>query len=133
MINSKKEVPGNQVGGMLGEGVTLEGTLTFNHTFRIDGEFKGTILRSDRLVVGEKGKVTGEMEVNNLVVYGSVEGTVHVKGAVEIHPKGKIRGEITMHSPLLQVLEGGIIDGTLKMSAKSDGVVTPMPQKGQRD
>jgi cytoskeletal protein CcmA (bactofilin family) len=132
MMNVKKDAPVSQVGGMLGEGVTLEGVLTFAQTFRIDGDFKGKILRSDRLVVGEKGKVSGEIEVNSLVVYGSVEGQVHVKGAVEVHPKGRIRGDIAMQAPLLQVLEGGILDGTLKMNAK-DGVVTPMPQKGQRE
>lgn len=130
MLNSKKDSPSGQVGGMLGEGVTLEGVLTFSQTFRIDGEFKGKILRSDRLVVGEKGRVSGEIEVNSLVVYGSLEGTLQVKGALEVHPKGRVRGEIHMHAPLLQVLEGGLLDGTLKMSAKSEGVVTPMPQKG---
>jgi cytoskeletal protein CcmA (bactofilin family) len=129
MLNTKKDSPSGQVGGMLGEGVTLEGVLTFAQTFRIDGEFKGKILRSDRLVVGEKGRVSGELEVNSLVVYGSVEGSLHVKGAVEVHPKGRIRGEIVLHAPLLQVLEGGILDGTLKMNAKAEGVVTPMPQK----
>lgn len=130
MMNSKKDSPSGQVGGMLGEGVTLEGVLTFSQTFRIDGEFKGKILRSDRLVVGEKGRVSGEIEVNSLVVYGSVEGILQVKGALEVHPKGRIRGEIHLQAPLLQVLEGGVLDGTLKMSAKPEGVVTPMPQKG---
>ena len=128
-MNTKKDSPSGQVGGMLGEGVTLDGVLTFAQTFRIDGEFKGKILRSDRLVVGEKGRVSGEIEVNSLVVYGSVEGSLNVKGSVEVHPKGRIRGEIVLQAPLLQVLEGGILDGTLKMNAKAEGVVTPMPQK----
>ena len=133
MMNVKKDAPVSQVGGMLGEGVTLEGVLTFAQTFRIDGDFKGKIQRSDRLVVGEKGKISGEIEVNSLVVYGFVDGTIQVKGAVEIHPKGRIRGDLSMQAPLLQVLEGGVIDGTLKMSSKGEGVVTPMPQKGQRE
>lgn len=130
---TKKDVPQGQVGGMLGEGVTLEGVLTFTQTFRIDGEFKGKIQRSDRLVVGEKGKVNGELDVNSLVVYGSVEGVVQVKGAVEVHPKGRIKGDLAMQAPLLQVLEGGILDGTLRMNVKGEGVVTPMPQKGHKD
>ena len=42
-------------------------------------------------------------------------------------------GDIAMVSPLLQVLEGGVLDGTLRMNAKAEGTVTPMPQKGQKD
>ena len=57
---TKKPLEAPQVGGMLGEAVTVEGTLTFTQTFRVDGEFKGKILRSDRLVVGEKGRVYAE-------------------------------------------------------------------------
>lgn len=106
-----------QVGGMLGEGVVMEGTLTFSQTFRVDGEFKGKILRSDRLVVGEKGKVSGELEVNALIVYGRVEGKALVKGAVEIHPKGRLVGELEMTSPLLTVLDGGFVEGTLRLAS----------------
>lgn len=108
-----------QVGGMLGEGVSVEGTLTFNQTFRVDGEFKGKILRSDRLVVGEKGKVSGEVEVNTLVVYGRVEGTVRVKSVVEVHPKGRIVGDLEMNAAALSVLEGGFIEGTVKLAAQA--------------
>jgi cytoskeletal protein CcmA (bactofilin family) len=112
----KKPVEIGQIGGMLGDGVVMEGTLTFSQTFRVDGEFKGKVLRSDRLVVGEKGKVNGEIEVNSLVVYGRVDGQVKVKGSVEVHPKGRIVGELEMSSPNLSVMEGGFLEGTLKMS-----------------
>lgn len=112
----KKPVEIGQIGGMLGDGVVVEGTLTFSQTFRVDGQFKGKVLRSDRLVVGEKGRVSGEVEVNSLVVYGRVDGQVRVKGAVEIHPKGRIVGDLEMTSPNLSVMEGGFLEGTLKMS-----------------
>jgi cytoskeletal protein CcmA (bactofilin family) len=117
-----------QVGGMLGEGVIMDGTLTFNQTFRVDGEFKGKILRSDRLVVGEKGKVSGELEVNSLVIYGRVEGKALVKGAVEIHPKGRLVGELEMTSALLTVMDGGFVEGTLKL-ATARAVEPPADKK----
>lgn len=120
MMNRKPGEP-PQVGGMLGEGVFVEGTLTFSQTFRVDGEFKGKITRSDRLVVGEKGKVSGEIEVNSLVVYGRVDGKVKVKNSLEVHPKGRVVGDLEMLAPALSVMEGGFIEGTVKLSAKGDG------------
>ncbi len=120
MITKKPgETP--QVGGMLGEGVFVEGTLTFSQTFRVDGEFKGKITRSDRLVVGEKGKVSGEIEVNSLVVYGRIDGKVKVKAGLEVHPKGRVVGDLEMLSPALSVMEGGFIEGTVKLSNKTEG------------
>jgi cytoskeletal protein CcmA (bactofilin family) len=127
MITGKKPAEAEQVGGMLGEGVVLEGTLTFANTFRIDGEFKGKILRSDRLVIGEKGKVNGEIEVNALVVYGRLEGAVKVKGHVEVHPKGRIIGDVQMASTSLSVMEGGLIEGSIKMG-QPDGAAASVPQ-----
>jgi len=126
MNKKPAEVP--QVGGMLGEGVSVEGTLTFAQTFRVDGEFKGKILRSDRLVVGEKGRVSGEVDVNVLVVFGRVEGTVRVKSGVEIHPKGRIVGELHMAAPTLTVMEGGFVEGTVRLQGKGAGEA-PVPPK----
>ncbi|MGA9751917.1 MAG: polymer-forming cytoskeletal protein [Acidobacteriota bacterium] len=127
---SKRPADVVQVGGMLGEGVTVEGVMSFTQTFRVDGEFKGKILRSDRLVIGEKGKVSGEVEVNALVVYGRVDGTIRVKGAVEVHPKACIMGELEMTTPALTVLEGGVIEGTLKMAGKTEAPAAPVKQIG---
>lgn len=128
MITGKKGPEAEQVGGMLGDGVVMEGTLTFSHTFRIDGEFKGQIVRSDRLVIGEKGKVHAEVDVNALVVYGRLEGTVKVKGPVEVHPKGRIVGELHMASTSLSVMEGGFIEGNIKMAGQAEASVAALPQ-----
>lgn len=128
---AKKPPDVAQVGGMLGEGVSVEGTLNFAQTFRVDGEFKGKILRSDRLVVGEKGKVSGEIEVNSLVVFGRVEGTLQVKSTLEVHPKGRIIGDLLMTAPTLTVMEGGFIEGTVKLAGQGQGSVTPIPAKNQ--
>jgi cytoskeletal protein CcmA (bactofilin family) len=128
MITGKKPPEAEQVGGMLGEGVSMEGTLTFSHTFRIDGEFKGQVVRSDRLVIGEKGKVHAELDVNALVVYGRLEGTVKVKGPVEVHPKGRIVGELHMASTSLSVMEGGFIEGSIKMAGQAESPVAAVAQ-----
>jgi cytoskeletal protein CcmA (bactofilin family) len=127
MMITRKPVDSPQVGGMLGEGVSVEGTLTFSQTFRVDGEFKGKITRSDRLVVGEKGKVSGEIEVNALVVYGRVEGTIRSKGPVEVHPKGRIVGDLEMLTPALSVIEGGFVEGSVKLSAKGEPAPAAVP------
>ncbi|HPA26552.1 MAG TPA: polymer-forming cytoskeletal protein [Acidobacteriota bacterium] len=128
---SRKDPAVSQVGGMLGEGVKMEGTLNFNHTFRVDGEFKGKVVKSDRLVIGEKGLVSGEIEVNSIACYGRLEGKIRAKGPVEVHPKGKIEGELTIEDPLLSVLEGGMIEGTIHMEKRRAENVLPIKDKAK--
>lgn len=128
MMTKKGDVQA-PIGGMLGEGVKVEGSLEFTQTFRVDGEFKGKIQRSDRLVVGEKGKVSGEIEVNTLVVYGHVDGKIRVKNILEIHPKGRISGEIHLSGPGLSVMEGGIIEGSIALDKGASSEVASLPQK----
>lgn len=121
-----KKEENSSIGGMLGETVRVEGTLTFNQTFRIDGEFKGKISKSDRLVVGEKGCVEGEVECNSLICYGKIKGNITVKEVVEIHPKGRVEGEIFLEKPMLTVMEGGVIEGNIKMGkANNEGSTIP--------
>lgn len=130
MITGKKTDP-STIGGMLGEGVKMEGSLSFNHIFRVDGEFKGKVVNSDRLVVGEKGYVEGEIECASLVCHGKINGTIKIKGSVEIHPKGRIEGDLFMESPLLTVLEGGTITGTIKMGTKLGSNLLPLTEKAK--
>lgn len=121
-----KKEENSSIGGMLGETVKMEGTLYFNQTFRIDGEFKGKISKSDRLVVGEKGFVEGEVECNSLICYGKIKGNIIVKELIEIHPKGRLEGEIFLEKPMLTVMEGGVIEGNIKMGkANSEGSNIP--------
>ncbi len=128
MITGKK-VEHSIVGGMLGEGVRMEGNLSFKQTFRVDGEFKGKIADSERLVVGEKGNVQGEIECDSLICYGKITGTIKIKGCVEVHPSGRIEGDLFMENPLLTVLEGGTISGNLKMGIKEGSNVLPIKEK----
>ena len=130
MMTKKNDGP-VQVGGMLGEGVRIEGTLEFTQTFRVDGEFRGKIVKSERLVIGEKGLVNGEIEVNSIACYGKLEGKIRAKGPVEVHPKGKIEGELTIEEPLLGVLEGGMIEGTIHMEKKRAENVLPIKDKAK--
>lgn len=130
MISGKK-TENSTIGGMLGEEVKVEGTLSFKQTFRIDGEFKGNISNSDRLVIGEKGIVIGDVECNSLVCYGKIVGTIKIKGSVEIHPQGKVEGDLIIEKPLLTVIEGGKITGTIKMLTKESDNLLQIAEKAK--
>lgn len=98
---------------LLGKGSHFEGKLTFEGTVRIDGELTGEIFSDDILVVGEGGMVRAELEIGALVVEGTIEGNIHAKRSVEIHPPGRVKGNIV--TPSLFIDRGVVFEGNCQM------------------
>jgi len=105
--------------GFLDKGVSLEGRLDLSGTFRIDCQMKGTIVSSSTVVIGENGRVEGEISGNHVIVGGRFEGVLSAKGRVEIQSKGVVRGEV--RAPCLVIDAGGILDGRCQMTSAEEG------------
>jgi len=104
--------------GFLDKGVRFEGTLEVSGVFRIDGHVKGNLISTHSLIMGENGRVEGQIEGNHVVVAGKFDGVIFAKGRVEIQAKGVVTGEI--HTPCLVIEAGGIFDGQCHMLAASE-------------
>lgn len=118
--------------GFLDRGVKLEGLLELAGTFRIDGEVKGTVRCKERLIVGENGRVEGEVVSAVVSVAGKVHGKVNGLSRVEILPTGMVEGEI--YTPCLVIEAGGVIEGRCHMRAEAKPArvsVQPLPLSAQ--
>ena len=104
--------------GFVDKTVRLEGTLEFPGTFRVDGQFRGNIISTETLVLGESARVEGQIEGNHIVIAGRFDGVIFAKGRVEIQVKAIVTGEI--HAPCLVIDPGGIFDGHCHMLAASE-------------
>lgn len=99
---------------LLSLGSEFRGKLTFFGTVRVEGKVEGEVLSDDTLVVAPGGEVRGTVRVGTLIVTGGlVEATVFAAHAVEIHPEGRLVGEVT--SPVFQIERGAIFEGTSRM------------------
>jgi len=137
MIGAKdqKGIPrGEEVNAFLGKGTAFEGKMTFEGLFRLDGKFNGEIFSGDSLIIGETGEVHAEITVNTLIVKGKLEGSITAKTRVEIHPPGKILGDI--QTPVLVIEEGAIFDGHCRMDkaeSKRDEKISVLKTKGETE
>jgi len=107
------EAVSTQMTGVLEPSVEFEGTLAYNGCFHVNGSVKGKIVTPDMLVVGESGRVQGEIKAGIVIIYGKVEATIEAQYRVEIRKPAVFRGE--MSTPSLKVEEGVIFEGTNKM------------------
>ena len=110
---SAPEVVSSQLAGVLEQAVEFEGTLAYSGCFHVNGSVKGKVITPDMLIVGETGKVQGEIKAGVVIIYGKVEATIEAKYRVEIRKPAVFRGEMT--TPSLKVEDGVIFEGTNKM------------------
>jgi len=99
--------------GVLESSVEFEGTLAYSGCFHVNGTVKGKIVTPDMLVIGESGRVHGEIKAGVVIIYGKVEAMIEAKHRVEIRKPAVFKGE--MSTPSLKVEEGVIFEGTNKM------------------
>ncbi|HVS14958.1 MAG TPA: polymer-forming cytoskeletal protein [Thermoanaerobaculia bacterium] len=120
--------------GFLDSGSRIQGELSFDDSFRIDGSIDGKVRSEGELIVGEQGVVEGEIEVGTLYVSGTVRARVRASRRLEITANGRVYGELS--TPALIIEEGALFEGSCTMdraseerAAPSTGVVRPMPAK----
>ncbi len=115
-MEQEKEGGGLDLGELrafLGEGIQFKGEVTCAGVLRVDGCLEGQIVRSEVLVVGERGEVRAAIEVGRLVVSGQVKGNITARQRVELLGASRVTG--TIRTPCIVVVEGAILDGKCEM------------------
>ncbi len=119
----KERAPGttgaNNLNAFLGEGTSFKGTLTFEGTVRIDGRLEGEIFTKDTLVVGESAQVHAAIHAGVVVISGTVRGNITAERKVDIHASGKLYGNIS--TPTLVIEEGVLFEGSCTMGRPAEG------------
>jgi cytoskeletal protein CcmA (bactofilin family) len=105
-----------ELNAFMGAETFFEGKLTYTGAVRLDGRFKGVIRSDDTLIVGETGRIEGEIHVGITIIQGEVVGNVYGKERVELHHPGRMIGNIT--APVVIMDEGAIFEGNCKMKEK---------------
>ncbi len=99
---------------VIAPGMTVLGDIRCEGTVRVEGKVEGSVQASKSVVVGKKGQVVGDIETQDVVVAGSVQGTVMGASRVELQETCHIDGDI--RSRRIKLDEGGQIDGRFHMS-----------------
>lgn len=110
---------------ILAAGTRVIGTVVGNGILKIEGTVEGSVQAERQVVVGNTGRVDGDIETHEATIGGSVNGSVvaHVKAIVL--SEGILEGTVT--APVLRVDEGARIEGGIQTRRPSTvaPVVTP--------
>ncbi|MEE9217959.1 MAG: polymer-forming cytoskeletal protein [Acidobacteriota bacterium] len=110
-----------ELNGYLGQGTWVKGEIHFTDTLRVDGKVTGKIISKRELIVGRTGEVEAEVDVGTLSVSGRLSGSIKVADRMEIHPNGRVYGELSLNAPTLIIEEGAVFEGSIDMGTPQQG------------
>lgn len=107
----------NQTINLIGTGTLIEGNVTSSGDIRVDGSLKGMLNTKGKVIVGESGKIEGEVRCKNFDVEGTIDGKVIVSELLSLRDKSKLNGEIITNK--LAIEPGAIFSGKCDMTGSN--------------
>ncbi len=98
---------------LVGASTSIHGNLRAEGTIRIEGMVEGEVYTAGNVIVGRSGKVVATITAQNVMVAGQIRGNVTATHRLEIVASGKVWGDITVASLLIE--EGGLFRGQSTM------------------
>ncbi len=109
----------NETNGIniIGIGTKITGDINSNGDIRVDGSLSGKLITKGKVVIGETGKIKGEINCKNSDVEGSIEGKIIVSQLLSLKSKARINGDII--AARLAIEPGCQFSGNCDMSTSS--------------
>ena len=114
MSMAKNNDTSNNVINMVGVGTEITGDVNSNGDIRIDGVLVGNLYTKGKVVIGESGKVKGEIFCKNSDVEGVIEGKINVTELLALKTSAKVIGDINTNK--LAIEPGSKFTGNCTMS-----------------
>jgi cytoskeletal protein CcmA (bactofilin family) len=111
--SSSYEGPKSDETTIISHGVKIEGKVSSSGNIRVEGEILGDITSQGKVIVGENGKVNGQVSGEDITIGGKVSGTVKAKEKLVLDSKGNLKGDI--FTKILVVEAGAKFDGKSSM------------------
>ena len=96
---------------LVGSGVRIEGRIDGAESTDVSGSLSGT-LKSSRISINTSGSFNGDMNGQDVVISGNVEGEITSDDTIIVNQSAKIKGTIEYSS--LQVSYGAKLEGSLR-------------------
>ncbi|MFO7656200.1 MAG: polymer-forming cytoskeletal protein [Bacteroidales bacterium] len=104
----------NNAINLLGVGTEIVGNIVSNGDIRIDGSLSGNLKTKGKVVVGETGTISGEIQCKNSDIEGNVDGKIVVSELLTLKATSVLNGDIVAKK--LAIEPGAKFTGNCSMS-----------------
>jgi len=98
---------------VVGRGISVQGTVQDAERLVVEGTVESTMIHATELSIAQGGIFKGEIEVEDLEIAGTIDGTLTARGSLIVRGTGRLLG--TARCRRLQVEDGGQITGRIEM------------------
>lgn len=116
---------------LIGVGTNIKGEVKCSGDLRIDGSVDGTVEAEGKVVVGEAGKIYGEVICRNADISGYLKGKIGVRELLAIKATARLEGEIVTQK--LSIEPGSKFTGTCHMGEIEDPRANGQPARATAD
>jgi cytoskeletal protein CcmA (bactofilin family) len=120
----------DKAAGNLSRTISIKGEVTGREDLFVDGDVHGSVrITHGNVTVGPNGSVTADIEANEIIVRGKVNGALRGQERVHIGRTGHVTGDVvTRH---LVVEEGAILSGKVDVArAEEERGFRSTPKEG---
>jgi cytoskeletal protein CcmA (bactofilin family) len=101
------------IDSLIGENIKIIGKIEGTGNLRVDGTIDGDIDYNGNIVVGETGKINGDISAGDISLAGTIHGNISSNSKAVILPTGKLIGNVQV--PSFVIHENAIFEGNCKM------------------
>lgn len=105
---------------VIAAGTEIVGDISSEGNIRIDGIIKGNLVCKGKVVLGEAGKIEGEVSCINANISGEIQAKITVTELLSLNAKAKLHGEI--NAGKLAVEPGAVFTGACNMGTVVKGM-----------
>lgn len=98
---------------LIGAGTEIIGEVKCANDLRVDGSVKGDLQVKGKLVIGNAGRVEGEVECNNGDISGELKGKITVQELLMLKGTSTLTGDII--TKRLSIEPGSVFNGNCSM------------------
>jgi cytoskeletal protein CcmA (bactofilin family) len=106
------------VNTLIGIGSAVDGDIDVDGLLRVDGDVRGSIRATGKVVVGSGGRIQASLRAKSAIIGGVVKGDVYVADWLRILAGGVVIGNV--FAPRFEAEDGTVIHGYLSVTGRPD-------------
>jgi cytoskeletal protein CcmA (bactofilin family) len=107
------------VNSIIGAGSAVDGDIDVSGFLRIDGDVRGSVRVTGKIVVGASGRVDAPIRAKSAIIGGTVKGDVYVSERLRILAGGVVIGNV--FAPRFEAEEGTVVHGDVAVTGRLEG------------
>ena len=118
------QMPDPHGSAVIGKSVTIKGQIISEEDLTIDGEVDGSVdVQEHRLTVDPSGRLRADVRAREIVVVGSIEGTVEATERIDIKKHASVIGDLK--AARIAIEDGAHMKGTIQTNGVEPSLSIP--------